>query len=80
MSKICSKCKLEKDESEFYGNKRKPDGLDYYCKDCRNNKYTTPVKHREGHHRGLGSRDTKEQIQMCLSCTKKKCNNCIAVH
>lgn len=35
MSKICSKCKIEKDESEFYNNKRMPDGLDYYCKDCR---------------------------------------------
>lgn len=35
MGKICSKCKVEKDESEFYSNKRMPDGLDYYCKDCR---------------------------------------------
>lgn len=35
MSKVCSKCKIEKDESEFYSNKRTPDGLDYYCKGCR---------------------------------------------
>jgi hypothetical protein len=35
MSKVCSKCKVEKDESEFYNNKRTPDGLDYYCKNCR---------------------------------------------
>jgi len=35
VSKICSKCKVEKDESEFYSNKRTPDGLDYYCKECR---------------------------------------------
>ena len=33
--KVCSKCKIEKDESEFYNNKRMPDGLDYYCKSCR---------------------------------------------
>ena len=78
MSKICSKCKLEKDESEFYANKRKADGLDYYCKDCRNGKSNAPAKrHRNGHHKGDGCRDTKEQIQKCLSCTKKKCNNCL---
>lgn len=35
MSKVCSKCKVEKDESEFYANKKNPDGLDYYCKVCR---------------------------------------------
>lgn len=35
MSKVCSKCKIEKDENEFYSNKRNPDGLDYYCKECR---------------------------------------------
>ena len=36
--KVCSKCKIEKDESEFYSNKRMPDGLDYYCKECRSGK------------------------------------------
>lgn len=35
MSKICSKCKIEKNDDEFYSNKRCKDGLDYYCKDCR---------------------------------------------
>ena len=41
MSKVCSKCKIEKDESEFYSNKRMPDGLDYYCKDCRSGRTHT---------------------------------------
>ena len=41
MSKVCSKCKVEKDESEFYNNKRMPDGLDYYCKECRSNNNST---------------------------------------
>ena len=31
----CKHCGLEKDESEFYNNKRIKDGLDYYCKECR---------------------------------------------
>lgn len=46
MSKICSKCKIEKDESEFGHNARMVDGLDYYCKDCRNTKYN-PNQHKE---------------------------------
>lgn len=32
--KTCAKCKKEKDESEFYKNKKSPDGLMYYCKKC----------------------------------------------
>ena len=32
--KVCSKCKIEKDFSEFYVNKSKKDKLTTYCKDC----------------------------------------------
>jgi hypothetical protein len=32
--KVCSKCKVEKDEIEFYKNKSKSDGLSTYCKKC----------------------------------------------
>ena len=34
MTKVCKKCDLEKDESEFYKNKRNKDGLHSYCKIC----------------------------------------------
>ena len=34
--KICSKCKVEKDESEFYKNKSTKSGLHHYCKKCHN--------------------------------------------
>lgn len=34
MKKRCSKCKLEKDVSEFYSDKRAKDGLYSYCKIC----------------------------------------------
>lgn len=34
MSKICNRCKIEKDVSEFYGNPANLDGLDYKCKKC----------------------------------------------
>lgn len=36
MCKVCTKCKVEKDVTEFYKNKRQKDGLDFYCKECRN--------------------------------------------
>jgi len=33
--KICSKCKQEKDESEFQKCKKAKDGLQYSCRECR---------------------------------------------
>ena len=35
MSKVCSKCKVEKDESEFYASPLTVDGLEYCCKECK---------------------------------------------
>jgi hypothetical protein len=32
--KRCTRCNIEKDEKEFYKNKRKKDGLDCWCKEC----------------------------------------------
>lgn len=32
--KVCTKCHIEKDESEFYKHKRTKDGLRYDCKEC----------------------------------------------
>lgn len=34
LMKRCSSCKIEKDESEFYRNKRSKDGLKSQCKKC----------------------------------------------
>mgnify|MGYP003145952783 CR=1 FL=1 len=36
MGKVCSKCKVEKDLTEFGKNKRLSDGHHYYCKECKN--------------------------------------------
>ena len=37
-TKLCSCCKLIKDVNEFHRNKSKKDGLQEYCKICRNSK------------------------------------------
>ena len=34
--KVCTKCKVEKELSEFYKDKSKKDGLQSYCKGCNN--------------------------------------------
>lgn len=33
--KKCTKCKIEKEQTEFYKNKNTKDGLDCNCKECR---------------------------------------------
>jgi superfamily II helicase len=35
MTKTCSKCKQEKDISQFNKNKRNKDGFQYFCKKCK---------------------------------------------
>ena len=32
--KVCSKCKIEKKEKDFFRDKYAKDGLSYYCKIC----------------------------------------------
>lgn len=38
MQKICFNCEVLKDTSNFYKRSLSSDGLDYYCKECRNTK------------------------------------------
>jgi hypothetical protein len=39
VKKICCKCNIEKDITEFCGDKSAKDGYTYQCKVCRNEKY-----------------------------------------
>lgn len=43
ITKTCSKCKTERDRSEFYSNKTAKDGLNWQCKHCQKAYYR---KHR----------------------------------
>lgn len=46
--KTCTRCKKPKDESEFYKNRSKKDGLDSACKACHvNNNRTDEVRKRQ---------------------------------
>lgn len=68
MSKVCTKCKVEKDESEFYSNKRMPDGLDYYCRGCRKRATVSPIT-EEGY-------DTHEINRNFVESLKTDCCKC----
>lgn len=42
--KVCFRCKIEKDLSEFNKDKFKPDGMSTYCRKCANEKKRDPNK------------------------------------
>lgn len=49
--KVCHGCHIEKDETEFYSNKSKQDGLSSECRDCslsRVKAYQARVKAEHG--------------------------------
>jgi hypothetical protein len=50
--KKCGKCELLKDEKEFHKNKNNPDGLHFWCKECRKVESSNYLK------------DNKEQISV----------------
>jgi len=45
--RICTKCKKEKDESQFGKSSRSKDGLTYWCADCRKKATDYYQEHRE---------------------------------
>lgn len=56
MKKRCSRCGKSKDESNFFKNRAKKDGLDEYCKTCR-------VSYRES--RKKESKEYKATVDRC---------------
>lgn len=43
MEKCCRRCNITKDENEFHRRTMSADGLDIYCKDCRNSEVRMPT-------------------------------------
>jgi hypothetical protein len=62
--KFCTKCKIEKEESEFHKNKNTKDGLNFWCKLCvkdYNMNNIDKIKDRKKNHYN----DNKERILEC---------------
>lgn len=71
MSKKCYKCGKIKDDSEFYKNKAKKDGLDGQCKKCKNSYNGLRDFKIKEMWKNKNPRDYKEKKQ-CPSCGKVK--------
>lgn len=75
MGKVCSKCKIEKDESEFYANPITVDGLEYCCKECKK-KY---VREHQSKKRGEVAKYVREyhkDSREFVESLKTKCVKC----
>ncbi len=74
--KICTKCKLDKTESEFNIHKSKKDGLQHYCRDCNNKmrreNYTKdPVYYKSyNNKRKISNRENFEVLKNDMKCEK----------
>ena len=72
--KRCSKCKKQKDESEFYKNARTRDGLKYQCKACEL-KYLR-LLYRKKHKSVRRRYSYKESHRVVGSVKQKRCSRC----
>jgi len=73
-SKICTKCKIEKELCEFNKNSQKEDGHSLYCKECRK---VYSKKYRELNHKKLlkSSADFREKNPIKVKESKKEYYN-----
>ena len=63
MTKICSKCKKPKEESEFY---KKGNKLESQCKQCRNQYYKEHNRANRGKIKGMGD-NIEKKLQILSS-------------
>jgi hypothetical protein len=71
--KTCSKCKIEKDFSEFQKDKKKKDGLRPSCKSC-SKQYVEQNKERLKEYNKKYSKDNKEKISDYRKKNKERTN------
>ena len=75
--KICSKCELEKEVSEFTKNKRKKDGYNSYCKECNKTYQQGHYQRNKGYYFDK-KKEQKETLREYVENIKKtaKCLRC----
>ncbi len=72
--KLCRKCKKQKDESDFGKNRKRKDGLKYWCKDCER-AYIRERYKKEG--KGLKKYNRYEECHRVVDGVKQKlCKRC----
>ena len=74
MTKICSKCKIEKEVNEFSKDRQKNDGLRYYCKKC-DKKYYQENKEHIKEYQKVWNEENKEHIKENPEYYKKWCKD-----
>lgn len=86
--KFCKKCQTDKSTTLFYNDRRRPDGLAYMCKSCKNeevakSRIVNPERWKNKRHRnllaekfGIKAEDyanlLSEQNHSCAVCRKHK--------
>jgi hypothetical protein len=74
--KYCSKCKQEKDESEFFKNKTTKDGLQWQCKLCKNEyKRNSKESNRKGYLKYYYSHKKEKRLSNHIWRTKQRKEN-----
>ncbi len=74
--KTCTKCKIQKDLSDFSNHKNRSDGLEYWCRDCKNfysrdYRNKNLIKYRE-----YSSLRLKQRISWLHTFKQKPCKDC----
>lgn len=73
--KVCSKCKLNKEDSEFNRNHSKSDGLQQYCKSChRILDRQSYFRHTETYYQR--NRRRKLKVREFIRSLKTECSRC----
>ncbi len=66
-TKVCFKCKIEKDLNDFYKYQRGVKGRETYCKKCKSDKFKKEYRNRK-----YVDVDSFNGTKMCFKCKKEK--------
>jgi hypothetical protein len=69
--KKCSKCKVEKEEKEFYKDRSSKDGLDYSCKNCAAEQSKKCREKRPDHYREQNRKNLEKNYETIRASQKK---------